>query len=324
MKKFSLMTAALVCAYLLTAGIASAQVPDQDVHDGAYGDAGKAVPVAGFSPNLADPQPKTGPELDTTLTVDANRLIRWQGWLDVDAFSASILEQMQKQLGNGIELGKFTIAEPSIAKAVHDESQKYGPAFTMNPNLKDGGEELQDAKFYVWIYRHNYTDTGLYQLYISVKGNMLIGHGPDGFVMPHKDIQALGYEFGRNDSGAATRPVIRPVEIWRGAVVRVNAKGAITVVGNEAGVITIDNQGVESAPVSAWEKAPSLEGNPHYDPKKATGAGYVEPLQRVIAIPENDVQKATGTVPKPNPDNWKDVQEQERVKTYTPFRYRSR
>jgi len=199
----------------------------------------------------------------------------------------------------------------------------------VNPNLKGDGEELTGAKFYVWLYRHNYTDTGLYQLYVSVKGEMLIGSSykpgpiPPGKEKPHRDIQALGYEFGRNPGDnpdpvpGVRRDIDVPVEIWRGAVVRVNARGGIEVVGNEAGVVAIDDKGsvtgVESAPVSAWEVAPPLQDNkgndinPHYKPKNATGAGYVLPEDRKELIP-----RAAG-----------DVQKEGKVKTYSPFRYRA-
>ena len=339
MKQTIMISAALICACTLAAGIASAEekVPQPQVmHDEQFRDAGKAVPVAGFSPNFADQQNITGPATPdsgengpTSLTKDANRLVRWQGWLDVDAFSASVLEQMQTQLGSGIELGKFTIAEPSIAEAVSTAEKEFR-SFEMIKNLDIGAEgqafdvKLGEPKFYVWIYRHNYTDTGLYQLYVSVKGNMLIGSrtgggGTGGEVKPHKDIQSLGYEFGKNATDTFIvppnkTPVVCPVEIWRGAVVRVNAQGKVEVVGNEAGVITIDNQAVEKAPVADWEKAPRLVDNaganfnPHYKPGVATGAGYVAPPDREIKID----QKAG------------DVQKEKRVNTVTPFRYRNR
>ena len=314
MKKATLFAVALVCATLLAVDIASAQ------------------PVAGFSPNLADPQPTTS----ATLTEEANRLIRWQGWLDVDAFTSSVLGQMQKQLGNGIEVGKFTIAEHSIRVAV-EAAEKNDRNFKMNRNLEIGqGEVFSEApKLYVWTYRHNYTDTGLYQLYISVKGKMLIGTGlrpgPGSPPLPvrHKDIQSLNYEFGKDGStdGRDGEPVpteiYADVEIWRGAVVRVNASGRIALVGNEAGVETLDG-GVSEAPISDWERAPSLEGNPNYNPKNAAGAAYVEPLERGIAIESNNVQKATGSVPKASGDRWQDAQEQGRVNTVPNFRFRSR
>jgi len=305
MKKVALTVAALLGACLFTAGIASAQEL-QAMHDGQYRDEKVAVPVAGFSPNFADNQPKTGPELNTTLTEDANRLIRWQGWLDVDAFSASVLEQMQKQLGNGIEIGKFTLAEPSIVEAVNAAAAK-DRRFVMNENLKGEGENLTDVKLYVWTYRHNYTDTGLYQLYVSVKGNMLIGKGTSDVPVPHKDIQSPSYEFGSNGITPVPSDVFAVVEIWRAAVVRVNARGAIKAVGIEADV----DDGIEKTPIVAWEMAPSLIDNPHYDPTKATGAGFVEPLDRVKVITENKVQKTPGS-----------VQKEGRVRTMNPYRYR--
>ena len=309
MKNVTLVTTALICACLIAAGTASAE----------------RTPVAGFSPNFADPQPATA----ATLTEDANRLIRWQGWLDVDAFSASILEQMQKQLAAGsLDLGKFTLAERSIAEAVA-KAQAEVPGFIMNENLRTGERFRPDATppaFYVWTYRHNFADTGLYQLYISVKGEMLLGQRPGGGgIVRHRDIQSLGYEFGHDGSkDGEMGPFYGDVEIWRGAVVRVNARGVLEFVGNEAGVVVgpQHDEPVEKAPVADWERAPSLIGNLNYDPTKATGAAYVEPLERSVPVHENSVQKATGTVQKPTGDLRKDVQEQGRVRTISPFRYR--
>ena len=288
MKKATLIATALVCAHFLVAGIASAQ-PTGPRYS------------AGLSPVLAVPHPKT----EATLTADANRLIRWQGWLDVDAFSISVLAQMQKQLGTNIDLGKFTIGEESILEAVM-ESRRLNPTFVMNESLEEEGEKLIDAKLYVWTYRHNYTDTGLYQLYVSVKGKMLIGTQIDeirqpGQIIPHRDIQALGYEFGNNNwATGGTRlqekDVYVNIEIWRGAVVRVNARGEIEVVGNEAGVVMQDRSGVEKAPLADWERAPSLIGNWNYNPKDATGASYWNPLDHPARINENLHQKRPGDV----------------------------
>ena len=323
MKKATLIATTL-CAYLIVAGTVSAQTP-----------------VAGFSPNFAVPQPVTL----ATLTPNANRLIRWQGWLDVDAFSASILEQMQKQVANGsIDVGKFTLAEPSINKAVvHAQRNPDVLNFKMNDNLleKGNGENFKgNVALYVWTYRHNFADTGLYQLYISVKGKMEIGTGqiivrdPGSIeIRPHRDIQSLRYEFGSDLSHTIPGvekivPIVidADVEIWRGAVVRVNARGELELVGNEAGVVVgpKDDEAVESVPISAWEVAPSLEGNKNYNPKCATGPKYVEPLERAKAIHDNGVQKATGSVPKPGGDLRKDAAEQGRVRTNPGFRYRAR
>jgi len=280
------------------------------------------APVAGYSPNFADPQPITGTPL-ATLTEDANRLVRWQGWLDVDAFSTSVLNQMQKQLEDGIiEVGAFTIAEPAIAAAVN-KAASCNNAFVMNENLNEGnGESFQeDIKLYCWLYRHNFVDTGLYQLYISAKGRILIGKEPRQITFkdpprPHRDIQSLAYEFGPNTPGQIERyekeyPVFADIEIWRGAVVRVDSTGAINIVGNEAGAVTVE--GVAEAPMSEWERAPSLEGNPHYNPKCATGAAFVEPLDRVERIDGNDAQVRTGS-----------VQKERRVRTVPVYRYRAR
>jgi hypothetical protein len=285
MKKTTLLIAALACVCLLTAGIASAKSP-----------------VAGYSPSFAKPQPAT----PATLKTDANRLIRWQGWLSVDAFAMSILEQMQKRIGKDIELGTFTIAEPSINAAVQEAKAK-DPGFEMNNNLgfdAEGESFSGNVTLYVWTYRHNYTDTGLYQLYVSVKGRMLIGKGykTDGGTDPilHNDIQSLGYEFGRDGSKDWTTPypvdVYADVEIWRGAVVDVNARGILEVVGNEAGVVPLygGEDSVLGAPVSDWEIAPSLCGNKNFSPQSALGIPYIAPLDRAISISENKMQKITG------------------------------
>ena len=179
MKKKCLFVAALACAVMLTAGIASAQ----------------KTPVAGFSPGIANPQPVT----DNLLTTDANRLIRWQGWLDVDAFSASVLEQMQKQLNDGkIQLGTFDASEEGIAAILDKYAAKDPLFYERNRKIFEEGITLKKPKFYVWLYRHNYTDTGLYQLYVSVKGTITIvtPYGVPPTKHPYRDIQSLGYEFG--------------------------------------------------------------------------------------------------------------------------------
>ena len=294
MKKAMIIATALICATLLVAENASAQ----------------KTPVAGFSPNLADPQPATS----ATLTTDANRLIRWQGWLDIDAFSVSVLNQMQKQLGRGIEVGSFTLSEPSIAEAVA-KAKASDPTFVVNPNLYEGASFEGTPTLYIWTYRHNFADRGLYQLYVSAKGKMDIGEGwrtPSPIAVRHKDIQSLAYEFGSDGSAgrpAYPIPVIVDVEIWRGAVVFVNARGELEVAGNEAGVITLDGP-VERLPISDWERAPSLICNPNYDPRRATGAAFVEPLERAITIRENMNQLRAGDV-------------QKRVRTVTPFQFRA-
>lgn len=336
MKKISLIVAALVCACLFAAGTASAgqkkSAPQQSKSQVVWTKQSphppfptERTPVAGFSPNLAFPQPAT----KATLYEGANRLIRWEGWLDVDAFSVSVLNQMQKQLGKGIEVGSFTIAEPSIADAVFQaETNPAYRNFKKNENLEeDAGANFEGTPtLYVWTYRHNYTDTGLYQLYISAQGRMDIGTAlikkSREWDLPHKDIQALRYEFSGDGSDGRDEwvqiPVYAPVEIWRGAVAKVNAKGELEIVGNEAGVRAglhnpenpnEPDEIVEAFPLCDWEQAPSLCGNPNYNPKDATGAAFVEPLERAISIAENTVQKRAGNV-------------QARVRTFTPFRNR--
>ena len=334
MKKATLLAAALVCATLLIAGTASAQKA-KICPPKAQSSLSQTVwaqqsphppnptvrtPVAGYSPNFAAPQPATM----ATLTPDANRLIRWEGWLDVDAFSVSVLNQMQKTLESGVNTytGSFDISEPAIAEAVL-KAKASDPTFVMNPNLeKDAGayfEKVSTPTLYVWTYRHNFADKGLYQLYVSVKGKMDIGTAlrpwTRDWTVPHNDIQSLNYEFGGDGTGGTAGieecAVIVDIEIWRGAVVELDATGAIAVVGNLAEVIVNYEGKVEAAPMSDWERAPSLVCNPNYNPKAATGAAFVEPLERAISIRENAIQKQAGDV-------------QKRVNTVTPFRYRYR
>ena len=349
MKKATLFAAALVSAVLFTAGLASAVSPT------GYS--------AGLSPNLVNPLPdnrKANPQ--PVLAVDANRLIRWQGWLDVDAFAASLLEQMQEMVNDGtIPLGTYTVEEPSIGAAVLKAKMGgcdvvttcasrccFGstvkkctpglPGFEMNPNLEPGGpgESFNGCvKVYVWTYRHNYTDKGRYQLYISVRGEMEIGTvcvpPGDEPPPPHRDIQSLNYEFGPGFYGESRyyppRPLFAEVEIWRGAVVAVDTDGrltdcfdangvartAVTVPGvatYDAGVEMIDYAGNPLPPlavqpplpvpaVSVWELAPSLIGNPTYKPLSATGPRYAHPADHTI-----QVKKLAG-----------DVQQERRVRT---------
>jgi hypothetical protein len=331
MKKLTLIATALICAQLLTAGIASAQGPPPPYQPVSAQQSPTPpfpvvrTPVAGYSPNLAAPQPAT----KAILARDANRLIRWEGWLDIDAFSVSVLNQMQIQLGNAIEVGSYTIAEPEIAEAVMNAKARNS-TFEMNPNLnEDAGQNFESIPtLYVWTYRHNFADQGLYQLYVSAKGKMDIGtqtvwkpkYTPGTPGPLHQDIQSLHYEFGDNEGGTpgssikmpVTETVFADVEIWRGAVVFVNSRGELEVAGNEGGVHALEmHQPVEEAPMSLWERAPSLISNPNYDPRRATGAAFVEPLERAISIPRNVVQQRAGNV-------------QSRVRTVTPFRYRVR
>ena len=331
MKRVLFVALALVCASLLTANIASAV----DCGKSSPAPSGQVMwaqqsptppfptvrtPVAGYSPNFAAPQPAT----KATLTEGANRLIRWQGWLDIDAFSVSVLNQMQyrAETEGRAFVGSYTLAEPSIAEAIV-AAKTNDPTFKMNPNLeKDAGQGFEGTPtLYVWTYRHSFTDAGLYQLYISVKGKMDIGTTWLGTPPPtirHRDIQSLGYEFGDDSSKAGPlveRTVFADVEIWRGAVVGVDVRGEIEFVGNEADVIVPPGkdgdprEAVEDVPISAMEKAPSLICNPNYDPRRATGAAFVEPLERAIKIRGNDVQLKAGDV-------------QQRVRTVSPFRYR--
>ena len=295
MKKATLIVAAGAFVCLSTAEIVTAQ----------------RTPVAGFSPNFVAYQPATS----AILAPDANRLIRWQGWLDVDAFSTSVLNQIQKQLGCSIEVGQFTIIEPSIANTVRN-AKASDPFFIMNENLSpDRGEDIVDVKLHVWTYRHNFVGAGLYQLYISAQAKMLIGKGfaPVAEQIQHHDIQSLAYEFGDDCSNACRMTdIIADIEIWRGVVVRVNARGEIVTVGNEGCVLAdITNQTVGQTPMSNWERAPSLRNNANYNPRNATGTMFVAPLERPISIQENSTQKATG-----------DVQADGSIRTILPFRYR--
>ncbi|MCL2004912.1 MAG: hypothetical protein FWG73_02000 [Planctomycetaceae bacterium] len=329
MKKAILIATALVCASLLAVGSAAAQSRQIMFTSQSPAPVKPAVrtPVAGYSPNLAAPQPATREILAT----DANRLIRWQGWLDVDAFSVSVLNQMQKRLGRGIEVGAYTIEEPGIAEAVMKASAA-DPTFVMCPILKEGDAVQFEGTptLYVWTYRHNFADRGLHQLYISAKGKMFIGHGTRGYrgeePVEHKDIQSIYYEFGNLGPGVTERTVRRPVivdvEIWRGAVVFVDHTGTLRIAGTEnvldlpvgsvpGGLVPLDmHTPVAAAPMSDWERAPSLICNPNYDPRRATGAAFVEPLERTRTIRENSVQLRAGDV-------------QKRVRTVTPFQFRA-
>jgi len=291
MKKVTLFAAALVCACILTAGMVSATQVDTGPRFSA-----------GLSPKLAVPGPRT----EATLTTDANRLIRWEGWLNVDAFAVSVLAQMQLQVENGtLPLGLFDMSEESIAAAVV-KAMKANPTFVINPSLPigEGGESFEMSplpKLYVWTYRHNYGDTGLYQLYVSVKGKMLIGTqlSEKKFTesFPHEDIQALGYEFGNDGRGTGTtivqEDVYADVEIWRGAVVRIAITGAIVEFGDETGVV-VPPPPPASTPVSAWERAPSLIGNWNFNPRNAQGELYWNPLDHIIKINSNTVQLYPG------------------------------
>jgi hypothetical protein len=210
----------------------------------------------------------------------------------------------------------------------------------MNPNLElcGQGESFSGCvKVYVWTYRHNYGDRGRYQLYISVRGDMLIGTGllpPDdnGTPILHRDIQSLNYEFGPGRSAAGyiqypPQPIYAEVEIWRGAVVAVDSNGRLIdcfdangvartaaavpgVATYDAGVEMIDYAGnplpalavqppLPVPAVSVWEPAPSLIGNPTYKPMSATGPRYAHPADHTI-----QVQKLAG-----------DVQQEQRVRT---------
>ena len=349
MKKATLIVAALICAYLFPSGIASAQIFHKKVLVTPQMRSSAQTtwtlqsptppfpvvrtPVAGYSPNFAAPQPATKELLKT----DANRLIRWQGWLDVDAFSVSILNQMQKRIGADIQLGSYTIEEPAVSRAVA-KAMAENPTFRVNPNLEIGnGQPFEGGKatLYVWTYRHNFTDKGLYQLYVSVRGIMDIGDEYREFPpkqVLHNDIQSLYYEFGNlgpYGTGGEWVTVYADIEIWRGVVVHVDHTGRLIVAGTESlgkdwalpedgevpgGLVPL-NEGpyvhvpVNPAPVSEWERAPALICNPNYNPQCATGAAFVEPLERALSIKENTIQKQAGNV-------------QKRVNTVTPFRYR--
>ena len=338
MKKVTFVATALVCATIFAAGTASAQIfrkPGAPLSQPQTTWARQAptppnpmlrTPVAGYSPNFAAPQPATM-EL---LTRDANRLIRWQGWLDIDAFAVSVTNQMQRQLQSGaIQAGSYTLDEPALAEAVMRASTN--PTFVMCEVLKSGGgiQFESTPTLYVWTYRHNFADRGLYQLYISAKGKMYIGTMWDTYTGPpveHKDIQSLYYEFGNLRPGTIRRqvPVYADVEIWRGAVVFVNHAGALTMAGTQVLDVTADVPGglvpgvvpplarlepVASAPMSDWERAPSLICNPNYDPRRATGAAFVEPLERARSITGNSQQLQAGDV-------------QSRVNTVNPYRFR--
>jgi hypothetical protein len=251
---------------------------------------------------------------------------------------------MQHQLGNSIPIGSFSIAdEPALAEAVLRAS-RANPTFVMCPELAAGASIQFEGtpKLFVWTYRHNFADRGLYQLYISAKGKMFIGTEirtiDIGETVYHKDIQSLRYEFDSLRNGQRTEDrqvdVYATVEVWRGAVAKVNARGELEIVGNEAGVVTdivvrdrvrgsVTYPGpvVERLPLSDWERAPSLICNPNYNPLLATGAAFVGPLERALSISGNAVQSTAGSTGgrvgiNQNGNNIP------RLRVVTPFRFR--
>lgn len=287
-----LIAAALICASLAAFTL--------DVS------AAKRTPVAGVT-RQEDPQPATR----ATLTTDANRKIRWEPWEYRSAFSASVLEQVQNKIDKGeIKLGTVSIEEnESLITAVQKGA---GNGIKVLQDALESGEFDVDAlaknfKLKVWTYRHNYGDKGLYQLYVSGVFKVHVGDTIKKCVceneLPFHDIQAIQYEFDDPDyaNGGTSKivPVYAEVELYRGAVVYVDAKGVVQVAGNEGGVdvgfFDVNEETgragkwnqvpVNPAPFAEWELA-SVLPRAAYDPAAAKDRPpYFHPADRYIPIP---------------------------------------
>jgi hypothetical protein len=306
-------------------------------------------PVAGVT-RQEDPQPAN--KL-TTLSEDANRLIRWQPWVYRSAFSASVIEQIQSKINTKkISLGKIdtttgdiVVAESvdgcgkvtyrltrktlhclggkSVVSTPSDSVKTYSIEEAIDAKIikaeyvdKDGYLDLdkyaQNFKLRVWTYRHNYTDTGLYQLYVSGEfqldsDKLTVRKIRKGYrVPPLKDIQALQYEFDEpqvvegNDIIVDVEDVVKEpidVQIWRGVVVRVNARGEVTVVGIE----NADKAAIDKGTEEYKDAKPGREvtTNPAgvntglwYPNGKSPADGYTWHFDTVLASPVADWEYA--------------------------------
>ncbi|MDR2345624.1 MAG: hypothetical protein LBE18_06125 [Planctomycetaceae bacterium] len=278
-----------------------------------------ATSVAGIT-KQEDPQPKT----KALLTKDANRNIRWQPWEYRNAFSASVLEQLQKGINDGtIPLGEICIYESDTIEAAVKEGAKKGIQVledarrTKKLDLSKG----KDFKLAVYTYRHNYADAGVFQFYVS--GTVTFyENSPPNKQYPFKDIQAIQYEFDDPDYTTAAPPeVTTTITLWRGAVVRVNAEGIVTnTAGSIAGVKVgtfveeKDNDGkpitkwvaaeVNAVPFADWELA-SVLPREAYDPAKAVDRpDYVHPADRIEKVEKLADEAGLGVQPgiKPVPN----------------------
>jgi hypothetical protein len=248
-------------------------------------------------------QEKFQPETRALLSDKANRNIRWQPWEYRSAFSASVLEQLQKKIKAGtIKLGEVSIEESdTLYDAVEKGAEKRIPELVQA--LQSGKLDLskgKDFKLAVYTYRHNYADNGLFQLYVSgtvTFETKYVRPPVPGQDYPFMDIQALQYEFedpdfsdGRDEE---RKKESQKITLWRGAVVRVDAEGTVenvagSIAGVKVGVFDKDGKGgteVKNDPFSDWELASVLKRDA-YDPAKAKDdrPPYVHPADRLEKV----------------------------------------
>ncbi|MDR3232831.1 MAG: hypothetical protein LBT46_04065 [Planctomycetaceae bacterium] len=294
------LTVALICASL------AVFAPNVSAAQAQRAGLTPRTPVAGVT-RQEDPQPATR----AALTTDANRKIRWEPWEYRSAFSASVLEQIQDKIDKGeIKLGTVSIEEnESLFKAVQEGAKNGIKALQ---DALESGEFDIDAlaksfKLKVWTYRHNYGDKGLYQLYVSGIFQVHVGDTikrcPCDAELPFKDIQAIQYEFDdpdyANGGNSKIVPVYACVELYRGAVAYVDAKGFVTVTGNEGGVdagyFDADEKTakpgkwnqvpVNPAPFAEWELASVLPRDAYNPAAAKDRPPYFHPSDRYIPIP---------------------------------------
>ncbi|GHT46946.1 hypothetical protein FACS189454_08870 [Planctomycetales bacterium] len=262
-----------------------------------------ATPVAGITKQVT-PQPQTRALLDK----DANRNIRWEPWEYRSAFSASVLEQIQELINNGgITLGKVYANESDDLRKAIEKGAKDGI-----PELREAwehknkeldldkvipSESKKNFKLRVFLYRHNYTDTGLFQLYVSASytfGYTTETPAVKGSQDTFKDIQGLQYEFDdpNSDPGekGSEKSATQEITLWRGVVVRVDATGKVTNVagdipGVQVGAFNKDGVwtkvDVKADSFADWELAPVLRDRAAYAPNNVKDHVYVHPKDRL-------------------------------------------
>ncbi|MDR0705283.1 MAG: hypothetical protein LBF88_09885 [Planctomycetaceae bacterium] len=279
-----------------------------------------------------DPQPATAASLvipdlkDTvepdqfrTLNANGNRLIRWQSWLYRDAFSVSVLTQLQQGIKDKkIELG--------VTEGTKEVAEKLAEIQAKDPQAKLLSIDTSKFELALWLYRHNHTDAGLYQLIVDgtviLKVETLLPRD-ESYKKVYWDIQALDYEFGDNllvdKSGLVRRIGEFPITLFRGAVVAVDAEGIVTnVAGSIAGVQSTGGEGVEvvgarakhtadnpvavnKTPFAEWEYCPELP-NGNYNPANDLDRPkYIHPNDRSFEFAKNS--DAAGMVKSAKPRN---------------------
>jgi hypothetical protein len=288
-------------------------------------DVNPRTPVANLN-YQNDPQPATAASLvipdlkDTvepdqfrTLNANGNRLIRWQSWLYRDAFSVSVLTQLQQGIRDKkIDLG-ITEGTPEVA-------DKIAEILAEDPTAVVKRIDTSNFQLALWLYRHNHTDAGLYQLVVSgdvvlvvEKWNDTPPPCPPTKKLVYWDIQGLDYEFGDDLTKKGKKPPITkwrydvsfPVKLFRGAVAAVDAEGIVTnVSGSIAGVQSTGGEGVEAAggrakhtadnpvavrktPFADWEYCPELP-NGNYNPANDLDRPkYIHPNDRKFEFAKN-------------------------------------